>query len=160
MGLGLGEPGAKCGALQAMPAGGSGNSDGGRLLGKSAERVATTGSREAQRLAGLTPLPGWTAPRGGAGTRRGSVARTQSDPGELPEGPQRPSTAVGGLEVTALTRWSLWVMPRAVARGLRCGCRPLLWGLTLPQEPSRNHSPNPHSRMLRKSSLEKKIGMA
>lgn len=88
------------------------------------------------------------------------MAKTQSDPGELPEGPQRPSTAVGGLEVTALTRWSLWVMPRAVARGLRCGCRPLLWGLTLPQEPSRNHSPNPHSRMLRKSSLEKKIGMA
>ena len=88
MGLGLGETGARCRALQALPAGGSGNSDGGHLLGKSAERVATTGSQQAQRLAGLRPLPGWTAPRGGEGTRRGSVARTQSDPGELPEGPQ------------------------------------------------------------------------
>lgn len=38
--------GARCGRLQATPAGDSGNSDGGHLLAKSPEGVATAGSQE------------------------------------------------------------------------------------------------------------------
>lgn len=84
--------GARCGRLQAMPAGGSGNSNGGHLLAKSAEGVATAGSQEVQTLARLSPLPrledsivwGWEP----GGPRRPGLRVTQGADGRPAATPQ------------------------------------------------------------------------